>query len=110
MSSSRRFCWRRAMNSRSAFVTAAFLGRSPLTSRARSSKSGSIDRFVAMCVDLHTPIYTRTPHLQLHLTAARLSPSPAVAQADRPAENEPTGRRVGIAEVITLSFELHRAV
>src|SRR5271166_588915 len=48
------------MNSRSALVTAAFLVRSPLTARARSSRSGSIDRFVAMC---------SPPHIILHIAA-----------------------------------------
>src|SRR5258708_4887965 len=58
MRSSRRFCRLRAMNSSRALVTAAFFVRSPLTSSARSSKSGSIERFVAMC---------ESPHIWLHI-------------------------------------------
>src|SRR5271155_822270 len=61
------------MNSWSALVTAAFLVRSPLTARARSSRSGSIDRFVAMC---------SPPHIILHIAAGgchlfRWGPEPA---------------------------------
>src|SRR5271166_3572188 len=62
------------MNSLSALVTAAFLVRSPLTARARSSRSGSIDRFVAMCDPLHT---------WLHISgrACNISP-PSPAEVD----------------------------
>src|SRR5262249_21826872 len=68
--SSRRFWRRRAMNSCSAFVTAAFFVRSPLTSSACSINSGSIDRFVAIslkpldvlclyvCISTHNPTQT----------------------------------------------------
>ena len=57
-SSRTRRCSRRAMNSRSANVTAAFFVRSPLTSSALSRRSGSIERFVAMCCSLHTSLHT----------------------------------------------------
>ena len=52
-----RACLRRAMNSSSARVTAASLVRSPLTARARSSKSGSIARLVTMCASLHMSMH-----------------------------------------------------
>ena len=52
-------CSRRAMNSSSALVTAAFFVFSPLTSNAFSSNSGSMDRFVAMC---------QPPHIILHIS------------------------------------------
>ena len=52
------------MNSRSALLTAAFLLRSPLNSKARSSNSGSIDKFVAMC---------KPPHMILHNSASKLN-------------------------------------
>ena len=54
MRSSKRFWRLRAMNSCNAFVTAAFFVRSPLTSRACSIRSGSIERLVALC---ETPQY-----------------------------------------------------
>src|SRR5260221_7413951 len=61
------------MNSWSALVTAAFLVRSPLTSRARSSKFGSIDRFVAMC---------GPPHIMLHISDWPFNHTPVVSGRD----------------------------
>ena len=57
----------RAMNSCNAFVTAAFLVRSPLTSRARSIRSGSIERLVAMCEPPH-----KDSHNQAELAIASM--------------------------------------
>ena len=59
--------WRRlAMNSSSAFVTAAFLVRSPLTARASSKSALSIARLVAMCGRLHTAAHNSiSPPTQL---------------------------------------------
>ncbi len=52
-----RACSRRAMNSFSARVTAAFFDVSPLTATARSIKAGSSARLVATA-ELHTLGYT----------------------------------------------------
>src|SRR6516162_7773142 len=64
------------MNSWSALVTAAFLVRSPLTARARSSRSGSIDRFVAMCISLHMLL-----HIAGGAATSLLATSPVTARS-----------------------------
>ncbi len=78
-SSSNRRCSRRATNSCSASVTAAVLVFFPLSSTARSSRSGLIARFVAMCPWSHNLRTTTVCTLAGDDSRVRSRPVAAVA-------------------------------
>src|SRR6266516_2934401 len=85
-SSSRRRCSRRAMNSSSALVTAAFFVFSPLTASARSRAGGRWPDWSA-CVHLHTSIYTPQDGELRRPGAVLAGPSPEAAPVQAPILN-----------------------